>query len=144
MRSVGLNGKSVMPMISGFACAVPAVMTARNIENRKERLLTIMVITPLMSCSQPGCLYIPFLFRFGHTQSEIYLGVLSLQGSRDDGSCILLGIGDGAGSFLCNAKFFINIKEKSFFILELPAYRSAPAGKMLMTTMIEQGENIRI
>jgi ferrous iron transport protein B len=50
MRKVGLNGKSVMPMISGFACAVPAIMTARNIENRKERLLTIM-ITPLMSCS---------------------------------------------------------------------------------------------
>jgi ferrous iron transport protein B len=50
MRKVGLNGKSVMPMISGFACAVPAIMSARNIENQKERLLTIM-ITPLMSCS---------------------------------------------------------------------------------------------
>jgi ferrous iron transport protein B len=50
MRSVGLNGKSVMPMISGFACAVPAIMSARSIENRKERLLTIL-ITPLMSCS---------------------------------------------------------------------------------------------
>ena len=50
MRKVGLNGKSVMPMISGFACAVPAIMSARNIENQKERLLTIMV-TPLMSCS---------------------------------------------------------------------------------------------
>ncbi len=41
MRKVGLNGKSVMPMISGFACAVPAIMSARNIENKKERLLTI-------------------------------------------------------------------------------------------------------
>src|SRR5213079_3582849 len=50
MRSVGLNGKSVMPMISGFACAVPAIMSTRNIENRKERLITILV-TPLMSCS---------------------------------------------------------------------------------------------
>jgi ferrous iron transport protein B len=50
MRKVGLNGKSVMPMISGFACAVPAIMSTRNIENRKERLLTILV-TPLMSCS---------------------------------------------------------------------------------------------
>src|SRR5690606_5318608 len=50
MRKVGLNGKSVMPMISGFACAVPAVMSARSIENKKERLLTILV-TPLMSCS---------------------------------------------------------------------------------------------
>src|SRR5438045_2267112 len=50
MRKVGLNGKSVMPMISGFACAVPAIMSTRNIENKKERLLTILV-TPLMSCS---------------------------------------------------------------------------------------------
>jgi len=50
MRKVGLNGKSVMPMIGGFACAVPAIMSARNIENKKERLLTIMV-TPFMSCS---------------------------------------------------------------------------------------------
>jgi ferrous iron transport protein B len=50
MRSVGLNGKSVMPLISGFACAVPAIMSARSIENRKERLLTILV-TPLISCS---------------------------------------------------------------------------------------------
>ena len=41
MRKVGLNGKSVMPMISGFACAVPAIMSARNIENKKERLITI-------------------------------------------------------------------------------------------------------
>ena len=45
MRTVGLNGKSVMPLISGFACAVPAIMSARNIENRKERLFTIL-ITP--------------------------------------------------------------------------------------------------
>ena len=43
MRKVGLNGKSVMPMISSFACAVPAIMSARNIENKKERLLTILV-----------------------------------------------------------------------------------------------------
>ena len=50
MRKAGLNGKSVMPMISGLACAVPAIMSARGIENKKERLLTIMC-TPLMSCS---------------------------------------------------------------------------------------------
>ena len=50
MRRVGLNGKSIMPMIGGFACAVPAIMSARNIENKKERLLTILV-TPFMSCS---------------------------------------------------------------------------------------------
>ena len=50
MRSVGLNGRSVMPLISGMACAVPAIMSARTIQNKKERLITILV-TPLMSCS---------------------------------------------------------------------------------------------
>lgn len=42
MRKFGMNGKSLMPLVSGMACAVPAVMAARNIENRKERLLTIL------------------------------------------------------------------------------------------------------
>src|SRR6185436_12079197 len=50
MRKFGLNGKSLIPLMSGVACAVPAIMSARTIQNRKERLITIMV-TPLMSCS---------------------------------------------------------------------------------------------
>ena len=77
MRKVGLNGKSVMPMISGFACAVPAIMSARNIENRKERLLTIMV-TPLMSCSARLPVYtILIALVIPH---KFYLGFISLQG----------------------------------------------------------------
>src|SRR5690606_11896084 len=50
MRKVGLNGKSVVPMIGGLACAVPSIMAARTIENWKDRMITIMV-TPLISCS---------------------------------------------------------------------------------------------
>ena len=50
MRKVGLNGRSVIPLISGMACAVPAIMSTRTISNKKERLVTIL-ITPLMSCS---------------------------------------------------------------------------------------------
>src|SRR4030095_3286832 len=71
MRSVGLNGKSVIPLISGLPCAVPAIMSARNIENRKERLLTIL-ITPLISCSARLPVYtilialvIPNIYFFG-------------------------------------------------------------------------------
>jgi ferrous iron transport protein B len=77
MRSVGLNGKSVMPMISGFACAVPAIMSARSIENKKERLLTIL-ITPLMSCSAR----LPvFTILIGLVIPNNYLfGFLSVQG----------------------------------------------------------------
>ena len=77
MRKVGLNGKSVMPMISGFACAVPAIMTARNIENRKERLLTILV-TPLMSCSARLPVYTILIALV--IPNKFYFGFLSLQG----------------------------------------------------------------
>ncbi len=50
MRKVGLNGKSVVPLIGGFACAVPSIMSTRTIENWKDRMITIMV-TPLVTCS---------------------------------------------------------------------------------------------
>jgi len=77
MRKVGLNGKSVMPMISGFACAVPAIMSARNIENKKERLLTIMV-TPFMSCSARLPVYTILISLV--IDDKLYFGFLSLQG----------------------------------------------------------------
>ena len=50
LSKIGLNGRSFVPMLSGFACAIPAMMAARTISNKKERLLTIFII-PLMSCS---------------------------------------------------------------------------------------------
>jgi ferrous iron transport protein B len=129
MRSVGLNGKSVMPMISGFACAIPAVMSARNIENRKERLLTIL-ITPLMSCAARLPVYailiglvIPnkYLFGFIGLQGLVMLGLYFL------GFAMALVV-----SYV--AKWFIRIKERSFFILELPVYRS-PRWKNVWHTM---------
>ena len=77
MRKVGLNGKSVMPMISGFACAVPAIMSARSIENRKERLLTILV-TPLMSCSARLPVYTILISLV--IPNKFFFGFLSWQG----------------------------------------------------------------
>jgi ferrous iron transport protein B len=134
MRSVGLNGKSVMPMISGFACAVPAIMSARNIENTKERLLTIL-ITPLMSCSARLPVYtiliglvIPrtYLFGFVGIQALVMMGLY------------LLGLGMAlVVSYI--AKHFIKLKEKSFFILELPTYRS-PRWKNVVHTMINKAK----
>src|SRR5690606_9581432 len=50
LRPFGLNGKSIVPLVSGTACAIPAIMSTRNIENVKERLITILV-TPFMTCS---------------------------------------------------------------------------------------------
>jgi ferrous iron transport protein B len=134
MRKVGLNGKSVMPMISGFACAVPAIMSTRSIENKKERLLTIL-ITPLMSCSARLPVYtilialvVPrkFLFGFFNLQGLVMMGLY------------LLGL---AMAMLVSyvAKSFIKLKEKSFFILELPVYRS-PRWKNILVTMVSKAK----
>ncbi|MGN6400069.1 MAG: ferrous iron transport protein B [Flavisolibacter sp.] len=134
MRTVGLNGKSVMPLISGFACAVPAIMSARNIENRKERLLTIL-ITPLMSCSARLPVYtiliglvIPntYLLGFFSVQALVMMGLYLL------GLVVALLV-----SFV--AKWFIHINEKSFFILELPTYRP-PRLKNIIQTMVNKAK----
>jgi ferrous iron transport protein B len=134
MRKVGLNGKSVMPMISVFACAVPAIMSARNIENKKERLLTIL-ITPLMSCSARLPVYtilisltIPY---------KIYLGFISLQAIIMMGLYLMGVVMALIVSYV--AKWFIHLKEKSFFILELPVYR-APRWKNILVTMISKAK----
>ena len=132
MRSVGLNGKSVMPMISGFACAVPAIMSARNIENKKERLLTILV-TPLMSCSARLPVYIILI---GLVIPNTYLlGFLSVQGLVMMGLYLLGLVMALVVSYV--AKWMIKIKEKSFFILELPTYRS-PRWNNIVQTMVSK------
>ncbi|RFM30644.1 ferrous iron transport protein B [Deminuibacter soli] len=132
MRKVGLNGKSVMPMISGFACAVPAIMSTRNIENKKERLLTIM-ITPLMSCSARLPVYTILISLV--VPNKYYLGFLSVQGLVMM-SMYLLGIVVAlVVSYVL--KFIIRLTEKSFFILELPIYR-APRWKNVGITMVEK------
>jgi len=134
MRKVGLNGKSVMPMISGFACAVPAIMSARNIENKKERLLTIL-ITPLMSCSARLPVF-TILIALVIPAKKI-LGFISVQGLVMMG-LYLLGV---AMALIVSyvAKWFIKIQEKSFFILELPIYR-APRWKNVIVTMVNKAK----
>lgn len=134
MRKVGLNGKSVMPMISGFACAVPAIMAARNIENKKERLLTILV-TPLMSCSARLPVYTILIALV--VPNTYYLGFLSLQGLVMMGLYLLGSVMALVVSYIF--KFIIKIKEKSYFILELPIYR-APRWKNVGVTMIEKAK----
>jgi ferrous iron transport protein B len=134
MRKVGLNGKSVMPMVSGFACAVPAIMSARNIENRKERLLTILV-TPLMSCSARLPVFTILISLV--IDNDYYFGFLSLQGLVMMGLYLLGIVMAMLVSYVL--KWFITIQEKSFFILELPMYR-APRWKNVGVTMIEKAK----
>ena len=134
MRKVGLNGKSVMPMISGFACAVPAIMSARNIENKKERLLTILV-TPLMSCSARLPVYTILIALV--IPQKYYLGFLSQRGLVMMGLYLLGLVMALVVSYI--ARWFINIKEKSFFILELPIYR-APRWNNVFVTMVSKAK----
>jgi ferrous iron transport protein B len=118
MRKVGLNGKSVVPLISGIACAVPAIMSARNIENWKDRMITIMV-TPFMSCSARLPVYTLLI---SLVVPEYYvLGVFSLQGLMLMGM-YLLGFFAAILSSLV-MKYIIRTRERSYFIMELPVYR---------------------
>jgi ferrous iron transport protein B len=134
MRKVGLNGKSVMPMISGFACAVPAIMSARNIENKKERLLTILV-TPLMSCSARLPVYTILISLV--VSNKYYFGFLSLQGLVMMGLYLLGVVMALIVSYVM--KWVIKMQEKSFFILELPIYR-APRWANVGITMVEKAK----
>ena len=134
MRSVGLNGRAVMPLISGMACAVPAIMATRTIQNRKERIITIL-ITPLMSCSARLPVY-TILIGLVIPQTQ-YLGFINLQG------LVLMGL-YLLGFFMALLvskvmNLFIKTKERSFFLMELPVYR-APRWKNVGITMIEKAK----
>jgi ferrous iron transport protein B len=134
MRKVGMNGKSVMPMISGFACAVPAIMSTRNIENKKERLLTIL-ITPLMSCSARLPIFTVLIALV--IPKQYIAGFISIQGLVMMG-LYTLGLFTGLlVSYIFN--MFITIKEKTFFILELPLYRP-PRIKNILQTMLQKAK----
>src|SRR5210317_1858219 len=77
-RKVGLNGRSVIPLMSGVACAVPALLTTRTIKNWKERLITILV-TPLMSCSARLPVY-ALIIAMVIPQKSILFGLVNQQG----------------------------------------------------------------
>ncbi len=134
MRKAGLNGKSVMPMISGLACAVPAIMSARNIENKKERLLTIMC-TPLMSCSARLPVYTILIALI--IPKHLYFGFFSLQGLVMMALYLLGTIMALVSAYIF--KWFIKSIERSYFILELPVYRG-PRWKNVFYTMIEKAK----
>lgn len=133
MRSVGLNGRSVMPLISGMACAVPAIMSARTIQNRKERLITIMV-TPLMSCSARLPVYTILI---GLVIPSKTFWIFNLKG------LVLMAL-YLLGFFMAMLvawvmNFIIKTRDKTFFLMELPVYRS-PRWKNVGTTMIEKAK----
>lgn len=118
MRKFGLNGKSVVPLMSGVACAIPAIMATRTIDNWKERTITIF-ITPLMSCSARLPVFTILIALI--VPEHLVWGFFNLQGLALMG-LYLLGFAAAMLSALA-MKYLINAKERSYLIMELPSYR---------------------
>ena len=118
MRKFGLNGRSVVPLISGVACAVPAILSTRSISNRKERLLTILV-TPLMSCSARLPIY-TILIALVVPEKSLY-GIIGTQALTLLG-LYLMGLLGALGSAWVIQKI-LKIPEQSYFLLEMPTYK---------------------
>lgn len=118
MRPFGLHGKSIVPLVSGVACAIPGVMAARNISNWKEKMITILV-TPLMSCSARLPVYIILI---GLTvPDEVIFGFVNLQALALLGLYLLGIIGVLLTAFVL--KTVLKTEEKSFLMTELPSYK---------------------
>jgi ferrous iron transport protein B len=131
MRPFGLSGKSVVPLISGTACAIPAIMATRNIENWKERLITILV-TPFTTCSARLPVYLILIAlvipegRFlGLSYQALTLMLLYLIGF----------IAAISAAMVLNR--FLKIKTKTFFVVEMPNYK-LPLLKNVAYTVIEK------
>lgn len=130
MRPFGLNGKSVVPLMSSVACAIPGIMATRTISNWKERLITILV-APFMSCSARIPVYtllislvIPktFVFGFINLQGIVLFGLYSL------GIVFALLV-----SLLL--KLMIQQKENGFLLLELPDYKNPRWGNVFINVL---------
>jgi ferrous iron transport protein B len=118
MRKVGLNGKSVVPLIGGFACAVPSIMSTRTIENWKDRMITIMV-TPLVTCSARLPVY-TLLIALVVPNRNIWW-IFNLQGLALTAMYVLSLISAIVVAWVF--KFILKSRERGYFIMELPVYR---------------------
>ncbi len=123
---IGLNGKAFVPLLSGFACAVPAIMAARSVNNPKARWLTVFIL-PFMTCSARLPVYallLSFLF-FGSNSfwPGIALTALYL------GAVVLGGV---ASAVLAR---FVKVPDRGFFLMELPLYRRPRMKSVLINSV---------
>ncbi|MDX1903455.1 MAG: ferrous iron transport protein B [Thermonemataceae bacterium] len=138
MRRFGLNGKSVVPLISGVACAIPAIMATRNIDNRKERLITILV-TPFISCSARLPIYTVMIALVIPQGS--FLGFLSWQALALL-SMYLLGILMALFASIILKKI-LHFQDNSYFVVEIPTYK-IPRWKNVGITIWEKVKTFSI
>ena len=131
MRRFGLSGKSVVPLISGTACAIPAIMAARNIENWKERLITILV-TPFTTCSARLPVYLIIISLVVPNENILFMNLqaLTLMG------LYLLGFGMSIFSAWVLNKV-LKMNSKNYFVIEMPNYK-LPLLKNVAITVIEK------
>lgn len=132
MRRFGLSGKSVVPLVSGTACAIPAIMATRNIENWKERLITILV-TPFTTCSARLPVYLIIISLV--IPEQRILGIFSLQGLT-----LMFLYLIGFGSAFLSAYLLdlvLKIPNRSFFVIEMPNYK-LPLPKNVFITVVEK------
>jgi ferrous iron transport protein B len=132
MRRFGLSGKSVVPLISGTACAIPAIMATRNIENWKERLITILV-TPFTTCSARLPVYAIIIGLV--IPDEYFLGVFNLQGLTLMLLYLLGFLMAILSAYILNKVLELNCK--TFFVVEMPNYK-LPMIKNVMITVVEK------
>lgn len=131
MRRFGLSGKSIVPLISGTACAIPAIMATRNIESWKERLITILV-TPFTTCSARLPVYliiISLVIPEGRILGLSYQALTLML-------LYLIGFGAAVGSAWILNKI-LKIKSKTFFVVEMPNYK-VPLLKNVALTVLEK------
>ncbi|HSD15038.1 MAG TPA: ferrous iron transport protein B [Flavobacterium sp.] len=132
MRKFGLSGKSVVPLISGTACAIPAIMATRNIENWKERLITILV-TPFTTCSARLPVY-AILISLIIPEQRLF-GIFNMQGLTLM-TLYLLGFGMAIFSAYILNKI-LKIKSQSYFVVEMPSYK-VPMFKNVAINVVEK------
>ncbi|MFH6767466.1 ferrous iron transport protein B [Gaetbulibacter aquiaggeris] len=131
MRRFGLSGKSIVPLISGTACAIPAIMATRNIENWKERLITILV-TPFITCSARLPVYLIIISLVIPEGRFIGLGYQALTLML----LYLIGfIAAVSSAYILNR--VLKIKSKAFFVVEMPNYK-LPLLKNVAITVLEK------
>ena len=126
MRKVGLNGKSVVPLIGGFACAVPSIMSTRTIESWKDRMITIMV-TPLVTCSARLPVY-TLLISLVVPNKNVWW-IFNMQGLALTAMYLFSLVSAVVVAWVM--KYILKSRERGYFIMELPVYRTPRWGNVL-------------
>ena len=132
LRGFGLSGRSIIPLLSGAACAIPAVMSARTIPNWKERIITIMVV-PLMSCAARLPVYTLLISMMIPAEQKWF--IFNLQGLTMMGFYLIGFVAAILIAWLM--KYIIKSKERSYFVMEMPTYKT-PDWKTVVYTIIEK------